>query len=202
MPAFRHALTGAAALALAVVAGTIFWMIGHPAITGRLALIPDALLRGEVWRAATFVVLENTPAGLVLHPFAIRYAGAALERLWGTPRFLAVTLGATVAGGLLAALAGLGEPHVRHAAFLGARPLALAIALGYGLACGRAPLGLAGWPIFSGLWTSGHALAGATVGYLGLNALFFGPIAVIPDATALAIVGSHALSRRRRGQSS
>lgn len=75
---------------------------------GALALMPARVLRGEVWRALTYVLVQppdstSSVAGLVLTLWLL---GTTLERRWGAGRVLAMMAAATVAGAVLVTAAG------------------------------------------------------------------------------------------------
>ena len=53
-----------------------------------LCLIPDRLLKGEIWRLVTFVLVpNNTGLWLVLELYFYYLIGSTLERAWGTGKF-------------------------------------------------------------------------------------------------------------------
>ena len=77
-----------------------------------LCLIPDRLLKGELWRLVTFVfVPNNTGLWLVLELYFYYLIGSTLERAWGTGKFTVYYL----CGMALNILYGVIDPRIRVA---------------------------------------------------------------------------------------
>lgn len=69
-----------------------------------LAMDPAAVLRGQVWRLATYVLIPTSGSfGLIISLFFYYWLGETLERLWGSAKFTVYY----VSGALLTALAAL-----------------------------------------------------------------------------------------------
>lgn len=71
------------------------------------SLLPDKVLKGEVWRLVTWVFLELDPLQLLFGALALYWFGRDLALAWGTRRFVAVYLGLTALAGVLTVLVAL-----------------------------------------------------------------------------------------------
>lgn len=92
-------------LLVALVGLTIFDQLGHGIVYDRLALVPAAVFRGEVFRLFTWSLLEKNAIGLVFAALWIWQTGAQLAFDWGPRRFAAVWFGLTAGSGLVQVLA-------------------------------------------------------------------------------------------------
>jgi len=83
---------------------------GLPAIFPALWLDPALVRRGEVWRLATYALLPDSGFFWTLFYkfFTYVFFGRAVERFWGTRRFILLYCASAVGAGLAATLLGVG----------------------------------------------------------------------------------------------
>ncbi len=65
-------------------------MVSNGTFSYLLALIPNAVLQGEVWRLVTFIIVPETSGNLFFTALALYFyyfIGTAMEREWGTAKF-------------------------------------------------------------------------------------------------------------------
>ncbi len=90
---YKHPRFGIPNLMLFIVIGNaIVWLFSAMDTTGTLisllALNPAAILRGQVWRIVTFVLVpENSGIMLLISLYFYYFIGSSLERQWGPGRF-------------------------------------------------------------------------------------------------------------------
>ena len=184
-------------LAMSIAAAIDFRHGGD--LYARLALVPDRVWRGEVWRLATWVFVEVGPMALLFGCVAIYWAGGELLSAWGPKRFVRVFVGIAlftgVAGTILVALV------FREAAdvwYFGGAPMGDALLVAWGLTFPTARVRV--WMI---VVIEGRVLAYGLCVLAALYAIFFGVAYALPHVlacgAAFAIAGG-ALPRwwRRR----
>jgi membrane associated rhomboid family serine protease len=99
----RRFPTPAVGLAIAVFATSIVGAL-WPTLRAMTLLVPALVWEGELWRLATWALIEANPLSLVFAALMILWIGSDLARAWGTRRFLLVCLGLAVVPGLLTCL--------------------------------------------------------------------------------------------------
>jgi len=103
------------------------------ALFERGALVPSAVLHGEVWRLVTWPFLEPSPIWLLVECLFLYWFGKDLANEWGSPRFLRVFGVVTLAAALATCGVSLVDPAVREALYLGMWTATLAIIVAWGL---------------------------------------------------------------------
>ena len=111
---YRHPNFGIPRLMLYLIIGNalvyLFSMMDRTGmLTWYLCLVPDRLLKGEVWRLVTFVFVPNTGRliFLVIELYFYYLIGSTLERAWGAGKFTVYYLCGmviTIVYGILASL--------------------------------------------------------------------------------------------------
>ena len=96
-----------------------------PGIVGLLTLNPHAILRGQIWRLVTWVLIppDSLDIFTIIMLFFYYSVGSSLERVWGTYRYnvylfsgmLYTILGSFLAYGIYAAMAAAGGGSVNAA---------------------------------------------------------------------------------------
>ena len=146
---------------------------------GALALVPDRVWRGEVWRLVTWVFAVPGPRALVATAVVLYWFGGELAARWREPslrRFVAVIVG--VAGGGTAALGAM-VPMAHHLPYFGALALCDALVIAWALEFPDRRL-----RVYGVLSIGGPILAYGTAGLTALAAIYFGPVAVLPELLA------------------
>ena len=175
-------LQGAAAwLAVALVVGSVVWVLTREAIGEILRLVPGFVLHGFVWQPLSYVFIEDTAMGVIFGALIVWQLGGALEQSWGTRRMTLFALGTTVVAGIGTVLLALVLPQLRDMPFTGGFVMGSALWVAYGLGFGRQQTSFWGLPL------SGNLFALIGVGFVVLNAVFTSPYLVVPDAVALLL---------------
>ncbi len=158
---------------------------------GALALVPDRVWRGEVWRLVTWVFAVPGPRALVATAVVLYWFGGELAASWREPglrRFVAAIVGVTGVGTL--ALTAM-IPAARHLPYLGSWALCDALVIAWALEFPDRRL-----RVYGVLSIGGPALAYGTAGLTALAAIYLGPIIVLPELLA-AITALAWMSARR-----
>lgn len=82
-------------------------------VSGRLFLWPDRVLDGQVWRVATWPLVNEPSLWAVIALAILWYFGSEIERLLGRNRFAIFLLLVTVVPGIVGAAIGLREAGIR-----------------------------------------------------------------------------------------
>jgi membrane associated rhomboid family serine protease len=185
----------ALALALSIAAAIDLRHGGD--LYGRLALIPDRVWRGEVWRLATWVFVELGPWSLLFGCIAIYWAGGALLAAWGARRFVRAFIGIALFTGVATAiLVSLAYRDAADLWYFGGAPIGDALLVAWGLTFPTARVRI--WMI---VVIEGRVLAYGLCVLATLYALFYGVPYALPHLLACGAafaVASGALPRWRR----
>jgi membrane associated rhomboid family serine protease len=152
-----------------------------------LAFSPEAVLRGEVWRLATWVLLETDPLNLLFGALVLFWFGRDLSEAWGERRFLAAYVGVAAVSAAVTTLLSLAWPGLRAGFWTGLWPAADALVVAWALLFPFRQILL-----FFALPVSGKALLWITVGGTVLYALFAGVVAFVPHLLAEGAMYLHA----------
>lgn len=154
LPVFTRAMRVAAAvfgvvwLLEALLSGTRFMGAQGNALGPFqwLALTPASVLRGEVWRLATYALLHD-PHAIVSVFFTVLtlwFFGGDLERRMGLKRLGLLALMATLMGSVLVTLAGALYLPLAYAAVVGPGAASAAMAVAWGRSVGEQPMSFFG----------------------------------------------------------
>jgi membrane associated rhomboid family serine protease len=168
------------------LAGALGDQMGYP-LRGLLVLQPAAVLRGEVWRLATWVLLEDSPVNLLFGGLVLWWFGRDMVDAWGPRRFLASWFAIPAAAGALTCLLALAWPRLSGSAHVGFWVALNALVVAWGVLHPFRQILL-----FFALPVSGRALVGITVGGTVLFALFLGVAAFVPHLLAEGLSWLHA----------
>jgi membrane associated rhomboid family serine protease len=147
------------------------------------ALIPGAVLRGQVWRLFTWFFFDPRidPLSLLFWGMALLMFGRDLCDAWGWRRFVAVYLGIGAAAGLLTCVTALVWPSLLGAVYMASWPLAGALVLAWAFLFPTRQI------LFNFVIpVSGSALAWITVAVAVFFALLYGIGPALPHLAALA----------------
>ncbi|HET9158864.1 MAG TPA: DUF1751 domain-containing protein [Myxococcaceae bacterium] len=175
-------LHGAASwLAVALVIGSVVWVLSRDAIGEILRLVPGLVLHGYLWQPLSYAFIEDTAMGVIFGALIIWQLGGALEQTWGTRRMTAFALGTTVLAGVVTVLLALIAHQLLPIPFSGGWVMGSALWVAYGLSFGRRQTNFWGLPV------SGNMFALIGVGFVFLNGAFSRFVAVVPAAVALLL---------------
>lgn len=183
LPSFRNAST---ALAVAVVAASVFWKVALTAGVV-LYLVPHDVFRGHVWQLVTWLPAAMPDTGSVIFSALILWGtGGSLEQLWGKPRFLRFVLVTTSLAGAATLLTALVFPAISGFPFFGGTIMSAIVWVGYGCAIWERSTNIFGYPL------TGRTFAMIGVLLLALNAVFSQWYLLIAEAWALAFTFAYA----------
>jgi membrane associated rhomboid family serine protease len=168
------------------LAGALGDQMGFP-LRGLLLLQPAAVWRGEVWRLATWVLLEDSPVNLLLGGLVLWWFGRDLVDAWGPRRFLVTWFAIPAVAGALTCLLALLWPRLAASAHAGFWVALDALIVAWGVLHPFRQILL-----FFAVPVSGRALAAITVGATVLFALFLGVAAFVPHLLAEGLAWLHA----------
>jgi len=184
LPPYRNAST---ALALGVVATSVFWRI---ALGSGLSfyLQPGLVLEGQVWQLGTWIWAAAPQTSAVLFSALIIWlTGGSLEYQWGRQRFLRfVLITVSLSAVLTVALAAV-VPALRASTFFGAHVTSAIVWVGYGCSIWRGQTNIFGIPV------TGRSFALLGLAVTLLNGIFIGVATIIPEAFGLAMTFAYAL---------
>src|SRR5712691_1624364 len=103
-------------LVIATAGATVLGILlshGDIPLIQALALTPERVFAGELWRLVTWTFLELHPLGMIFACLLLALIGRDLSSAWGHWRFVGVYLGFAVAVGVTTCLIGLLWPAVR-----------------------------------------------------------------------------------------
>jgi hypothetical protein len=150
-------------------------------LAGWAALAPSRIWRGEVWRLATWVVIERGPLSLVLTCACLYKFGGELAPRWGDHRlrrFLVEVLGAAAVASTLLALVSADAWHMFH---LGGWAVCDALVIAWAR---QYPDGVV--VLYGLVHLQGRRLILITIGITCVFALFIGPFAMAPELVTCA----------------
>jgi membrane associated rhomboid family serine protease len=142
-------------------------------------LAPQSVWGGEVWRLATWVLVETEPLNLLFGGLVLFWFGRDLVEAWGERRFLATYFGIAAAAGALTCLAALAWPALLAFRFTGFWAAVDAVIVAWALLHPFRQILL-----FFAVPVSGKTLLWITVGGTVLFALFAGVAAFVPHLLA------------------
>lgn len=97
------------------------------------ALVPQAVWRGEIWRLATWPLVQPSPIGLVFGCLALYWFGGPLAGRWGSGVLLRVLGALLAAASVGTCLVGLVDRGVWHSSTLGLWAPMSALVVAWGL---------------------------------------------------------------------
>jgi len=127
-----------AALGGLVLASAAATLLGHVPVGGQplgwaLLLSPAEVIEGEIWRLATWILVEGDLLGLALALLSLWGLGRELCWAWGPRRFLATYAVLGIATGVAVTALALAWPALGGARHGGVWPMTLALLVSWGL---------------------------------------------------------------------
>jgi hypothetical protein len=173
-------------LAGLMVAATIVTALARQAGSGlavSLLLVPAAVFQGQVWRLATWSLVQTDLLGFVFALVALAlWLGPDLCVRWGSRRFLAIYFGFTIAVGAAVCALALYFQGLRLQWWASSWAILSALIVGWALQNQHAQIR---FMLF--IPANGRQIVWLTLGLIVLAGLFSSPILVIPDLIAFAL---------------
>lgn len=165
---------------IATLVGSVAAMLDRGALTDWLALEPDRIWHGQVWRLITWVLIERHPFALLVTCACLYEFGGDLAHRWGDRRLRRYALDVLGGAAIVTALVGLVSDHVWYTSLAGGRAVSDALAIGWARQFPERELriGL--------LRLRGGDLIAVTIGMTCVWAIYLGPLSMLPDLLACA----------------
>ena len=177
-----------AAVLLASVAGALW-----PPLREAALFSPEAVLRGEAWRLATWLLVETEPFPLIFGGLMLWMFGRDLAFTLGQRRFLAAFVGLGAGAAAATSLLALAWPRLQAGLWAGPWPAIDALVVAWALLFpGRQLAFMFVLPV------SGRALLWLTVSATVLSAVFYGVALYVPHLLAEALAALWLLAPRPR----
>lgn len=147
----------------------------------------------ELWRPFSSLLVATSPLEVIFGALIIYSIGSTLEYQWGSRRFLYIALGIPVSASLLTLVCALLLPRTfLGIGYGGAREIITTLWITYGLVAHFSHQQLNFW----GSPLSGKAFALIGVAFVALNAVFSGPLVVLPELFCIALCYSYMYRHR------
>jgi len=157
----------------------------------RLALIPDAVWRGQIWRLVTWPFVIGHPLTLLFTCVALYVFGSDLAVTWGTRRYLLTATTVVLVAGTGTCLISLLVPAARGLPYLGGMALADALVIVWARQFPDQPV-----MAYFVLLVRGPALVAVVVAATLVFAAYLGVTWMMPEL--LAVAAALFLSSRAR----
>lgn len=147
----------------------------------QLALVPEAVWHGQLWRLATWPFVMGGPLALIYTCIVLYTCGSDLLTVWGRRRYLRYLAAVVLATGAATSLVGLVLPGVWGLPYLGGMVLAHVIVIAWARQFPEQPVQL-----YFFLIVRGETLVNAIVAVTAVFALYFGIDWMMPELLAVA----------------
>jgi membrane associated rhomboid family serine protease len=168
-------------LAAMLLASVVAWTSAPGDIGSMLALWPEKILEGEIWRLVAWPFVQPHPFTLLFVGLTLFWLGQQLASEWGEGTFLVRLLVIAAGAGVATSVAGLFWPAA-DVPYAGGWPVTVALLLAWALLHPGAQLSF-----FGVVPMNGRLLVRLIVFGAVLWAIFDGPGAMVPHFSAMAI---------------
>ena len=162
------------------LAAAVDWQLGGN-LYYQLALVPEAVWSGQVWRLATWPFVMGGPLTLIFSCVVLYVFGSDLLAVWGARRYLRYLAAIIASTGVTICLLGLLVPGVSWLPQLGGMALADAVTIAWARRFPDQPV-----HFYLLLVLRGRQLVNAVVATTVLFAVFFGIAWMLPELLAVA----------------
>jgi len=147
----------------------------------QLALLPDAVWRGQIWRLVTWPFAIGHPLTLLFSCVALYVFGSDLAVTWGVRRYLRTLAAVVLIAGVGTCLVSLLVPDARGLPYLGGMALADALVIAWARQFPDQPV-----MAYFVLLVRGPALVGVVVAATLVFAAYLGVTWMMPELIAVA----------------
>jgi membrane associated rhomboid family serine protease len=141
-----------------------------------VALVPGLVLRGQIWRLATWLFVEPSPIGLIFTCLSLYWFAAPLAQSWGSRRFLVFFATVMAAAASVTCLIALFDPTVAASMYLGGYAMGAALLVAWGLTFPNQVVRFYFLIPITGFW-----IAWLTVAITAIYAVYTGWAAHLPE---------------------
>lgn len=159
----------------------------------QLALLPEAIWRGQIWRLVTWPFIQGGPLPLIFACVVLHVFGSDLRRAWGPVGFLRYVAGIVLVVGIGTSLLALVLPSAWDLPQLGGMVLGDALVIAWARLFPDRPVS-----IYFVLIVRGRALVSVIVGATVTFAVFYGISWMLPELLGVAAALLHGARPPRR----
>jgi membrane associated rhomboid family serine protease len=156
------------------------------ALYHHLALLPEAIWRGQIWRLVTWPFIQGGPLSLILACVALHVFGSDLLRAWGPGAYLRYLAGIVLIAGIGVSLLALVLPAAWNLPQLGGMVVGDALVIAWARQFPDQPVS-----IYVVLVVRGRALVSIIVAATLLFAVFHGVAWMLPELIGVAAALLH-----------
>jgi membrane associated rhomboid family serine protease len=158
-----------------------------------LALVPDDVWHGQLWRLATWTLVHGGALALVFGCVTLYWFGGDLAGSWGERRFARFVAAVVVGAAAVTSVVALVVPAVRHHGYLAGWALGDALVIAWALRFPERRVRL-----YLVLELGGRPLVYVTLAVTAVFAAFYGIWAFLPEIVAGAATFAHLTGAPRR----
>ena len=173
---------------------SIFATVDGGWLAGWLAFAPSRIWHGELWRLATWVLVEGGPLSLILTCASIYKFGGELAHRWGDRRLRRFMVEVIGGAALVTTLLALVSDDAWHLYRIGGWAVRDALAIAWARQYPERPL-----LIYGLLELRGRTLIAVIIGITSVFALFVGPLVMTPELLVCAAAYWYPSARLARG---
>jgi membrane associated rhomboid family serine protease len=178
----------AATLAMSLIAA-----IDGGELYRRLALLPEAIWRGQIWRLVTWPFIQGSPLSLIFACVTLHVFGSELVRAWGPRRFVRYVASIVLIAGIGTCLLALVWPAARFLPQLGGLVIGDALMIAWARQFPDQPVS-----INFVLLARGRTLVSIIVATTVIFAVFSGIAWMLPELLGVAAALLHGARPARR----
>ena len=159
----------------------------------RLALLPEAIWRGQIWRLVTWPFIQGGPLSLIFACVTLHVFGSDVVRAWDPRRFVRYLAGIVLFVGVGTSLLALVLPAAWYLPQLGGMVVGDALVIAWALHFPDRPVS-----IYFVLLVNGRALVSVIVAVTVVFAVFHGIAWMLPELLGVAAALLHGDRTARR----
>lgn len=175
----RPTLPVTTCLIAAILVTSLAAVLGDGTVFAWLALVPRDVWHGQLWRLATWALIEPGPLSLIFTCVVIHWCGRGLRASWGTARFCRYVAGIVAVAALGTSVLAFALPMAWWYPQLGGLALAKALLIAWALEFPDQRV-VVYWFVVTG----GRPLAYGTLGVTLVFTAYYGVVPMLPELLA------------------